>query len=107
VFIALHQEHSGWSDAMARSHRTYWVIRQRYRRAGYLGSVLATVICAVLIIPYVHGAQSAIPADQSTELLTDIGALVAAVLVPPLLARLCWRLHRRRYFADMYLITPH
>ena len=25
---------------MARAHRTYWRVRQKYRRAGYLGSVL-------------------------------------------------------------------
>lgn len=92
---------------MARVHRTYWVVRQRYRRAGYLGSVLGAVICALLIIPYVHGAQWSLPGATTTDLLPSIATFVAAVLAPPLLARLCWRLHRRRFFADMYLITPH
>lgn len=91
---------------MARVHRTYWVVRQRYRRAGYLGSILGALICAVLIIPNVHGAQWALPATP-TEILPGLAALLAAVVVPPVLARLCWRLHRRRFFADMYLITPH
>jgi uncharacterized integral membrane protein len=91
---------------MARVHRTYWVVRQRYRRVGYLGSLLGAVIWAVLIIPNVHGAQWALPAT-STDMLPGLAAFLAAVLVPPLLARLCWRLHRRRFFSDMYLITPH
>lgn len=91
---------------MARVHRTYWVVRQRYRRAGYIGSVLGAIVSALLIIPNVHGAQWA-QAATSSDFLPSVAAFLAAVLAPPLLARLCWRLHRRRYFTDMYLITPH
>jgi hypothetical protein len=91
---------------MVRVHRTYWVVRQRYRRAGYLGSVLGAVICAVLIIPNVYGAQWALP-TTSTDMMPGLATFAAAVLMPPLLARLCWRLHRRRFLADMYMITPH
>jgi hypothetical protein len=91
---------------MQRVHRTYWVVHQRYRRAGYLGSVLGAVIAGILIAPHVHGAQWGVPGAAPTDLLPGIAAFVAAVVVPPLLARLCWRVHRR-FFADMYLLTPH
>ena len=42
---------------MASKHRTYWVIRRRYRRAGYLGSLIGVVAVAFYLMPPVHGAE--------------------------------------------------
>ena len=87
---------------MERVHRTYWIVRQRYRRAGYVGSVLAVLLCAVWLVPMVHGAEGG-PTAASDPVGTVV-MLVIAALVPVLLARLCWRLHRRRYLADIYTL---
>jgi hypothetical protein len=65
------------------------------------------MIAAILIAPHVNGAQWAAPGEGASVLLQGIAMLAAGVLGPPIVARLCWRLHRRRFFADMYLITPH
>ena len=87
---------------MARVHRTYWIVRQRYRRAGYLASVVAVLLSAIWLMPNVHGADTALAASAASGLPETLGILLLAALTPSILARLCWRLHRRRYFADIY-----
>lgn len=91
---------------MARVHRTFWIVRRRYRRIGYLGSLLGACICAVYMVPAVYSAQRA-ATEPSIGLLGTVAIVAAAVLVPPVLARLLWWMHRSRYFEDMYQITPH
>ncbi len=91
---------------MARVHRTFWIVRRRYRRIGYLGSLLGACICAVYMVPAVYSAQRA-ATDPSISLLGTVAIVAAAVLLPPILARLLWWMHRGRYFEDMYQITPH
>jgi hypothetical protein len=90
---------------MARAHRTYWRVRQKYRRAGYLGSVLGAFAAAAVIAPNVQSAEWAglgIPLPLVVEWMA---LFLAAVLLPPLLSRMAWRWHRRRYVEDIYHIA--
>jgi hypothetical protein len=89
---------------MARSHRTYWIVRRRYRRAGYVGSVVTMMLSAFWVVPIVHGAEQPLAGSAAGDLAGALAILLIAALVPVVLARLCWRLHRQRYFEDMY--TP-
>lgn len=91
---------------MARVHRTFWIVRRRYRRIGYLGSLLGAGISAVYMMPAVHSAQPA-PTDSSMSLWGSAAIFAAAVLLPPILTRLLWWMHRGRYFDDMYQVIPH
>ena len=89
---------------MARAHRTYWRVRQRYRQLGLGGSIVGGFATAALVAPNVNGAEwlgdgVPLPTAQGTA------AFVLAVVLPPVLARLAWRVHRRRFFEDMYRIT--
>ncbi|MFL5334620.1 MAG: hypothetical protein ACJ8H8_15855 [Geminicoccaceae bacterium] len=91
---------------MARVHRTFWVVRQRYRRAGYLGSLAAVCLVAIYLMPVVHGAPFE-GAPPPPDWLSNAGLLLAAALVPSLLARLGWRIHRQRFIDDMRLVGLH
>jgi hypothetical protein len=89
---------------MARAHRTYWRVRQQYRRAGLAGSIIGGFATAALFAPNVNGAEwisDGLPLPTVEGVLT----FALAVALPPVLARLIWRLHRRRFFEDMYQIT--
>lgn len=90
---------------MARAHRTYWRIRQRYRRLGYAGSVVGGFVAAAIIAPLVHSAEWVAQGQVVPMLLQWAALFVAAVALPPVLARVAWRVHRRRYFDDIYTIT--
>jgi hypothetical protein len=90
---------------MARAHRTYWRIRQRYRRFGYAGSILGGFIAAAIIAPLVHSAEWAAEGEAFPMLLQWIALFVGAVALPPLVARLAWRRHRRRYIEDIYQLS--
>jgi hypothetical protein len=87
---------------MARVHRTYWIVRQRYRRFGYLASLVSLVLCALWLVPNVHGAEGSAAVAAPLDLPSTIAVILLAALIPSVIARLCWRLHRRRYFADIY-----
>ena len=89
---------------MERVHRTYWRVRQRYRRAGYLGALVGMVLCAVWLVPRVHGSEQSAAASAAADPLGTLALLLIAALLPHLLARFCWRLHRRRYYDDIYLL---
>ena len=91
---------------MARVHRTFWVVRQRYRRAGYLASLVAVCLVAIYLVPMVHGAQIE-GAPPPPDWLSSAGLLLAAALVPLLLARLGWRIHRQRFIDDMRMVGLH
>ena len=87
---------------MAGRHRTYWIVRRRYRLAGYAGSILSTIIAAIYLVPLVHGADALAAVGQSSSSGGTIALLVVAAIIPPLAARLLWRIHRRRYLDEMY-----
>ncbi|MEK0082113.1 hypothetical protein [Benzoatithermus flavus] len=87
-----------------KAYRTYWIIRQRYRRIGLWGSIVGGLATGALLTPYVQSADWSTP-GEATTLLQQVGIFVMAVLLPPVLARLFWRIHRRRYFDDIYQIT--
>lgn len=87
---------------MAGRYRTYWVVRRRYRLAGYVGSILSTLIAAVYLVPLVHGADASAAAGQSSSFGGTIALLMVAAIIPPLAGRLLWRIHRRRYLDDIY-----
>ena len=91
---------------MARAHRTYWRVRQRYRWAGYAGSILGGFAAAALIAPIVHGAEWSAGGVPALALVQWFALSLGAVLLPPVLARAVWRAHRRRFFGDLYRITP-
>lgn len=87
---------------IAREHRTYWKIRQRYRRLGYLGSVLGGFVAAAIIAPLVQSAEWN-PGGGTVPTLVRWAALfLGAVALPPVAARVAWRMHRRRYRDDIY-----
>jgi hypothetical protein len=87
-----------------RAHRTYWIIRQRYRRIGLGASIVGGLAAGALVAPYVHSADWSMP-DEALTALQGVGMFVAAVVLPPIVARLLWWVHRRRYFDDIYQIT--
>lgn len=88
---------------MAQVHRTFWVVRRRYRRAGYVGALAAVCLVAAYLVPYVHGAQ-ADTATATSDWLGGVGLLLAAALLPPVIARLCWMVHKRRFIDDMWAL---
>ncbi len=90
---------------MARAHRTYWKVRQRYRRAGFAGSILGGFIAVALIAPIGHGAEWSGAGIPLPTMLEWAALFLGAVLLPPVLARVAWRAHRRRYLEDIYRIT--
>jgi hypothetical protein len=87
---------------MAKVHRTYWIVRQRYRQAGYLGSVVTVLLAFAYLVPSVHGADPVPATGGIFDVPGTIAMLLLAAAAPLLIGRLCWRLHRRRYFADIY-----
>jgi hypothetical protein len=92
-------------DAVAKKvYRTYWIVRQRYRRLGFLGSIVGGLATGALLIPYVQSAQWTAPGEAAT-LAQNALAFVAAVALPPVVARILWRVHRRRFYDDIYQIT--
>jgi hypothetical protein len=90
---------------MAKAHRTYWRIRQRYRRAGFAGSMLGGFVAAALIAPAVHSADWAAQPFPLVLVLQWLALFLGAVALPPLAAKLAWRVHRRRYLEDIYEIA--
>ena len=89
---------------MAKLHRTYWIVRQRYRRTGYVGALIAACLCAFYLVPSVYSAQPA-QAGDPFDVWTSVGIFALAVILPPILARLLWWAHRGKYIEDMYRIT--
>jgi hypothetical protein len=91
---------------MARVHRTYWRIRERYRRLGLAGAALGGLVGAVGVATGVQSAQW-VGDGETMGLLGAIGLIAAAVLGPLLVSRVAWRLHRRRVLEDIYQIRVH
>jgi hypothetical protein len=85
---------------MAWVDRSYFIVRRRYRQAGIVGAVLAVVVTALNLVPHVHGAETALVGDAGWGMLGALLMLALAAVVPPALANLAWRLHRRRYLIE-------
>jgi hypothetical protein len=92
---------------MAKVHRTYWKVRERYRRLGLAGSALGLVVGAAGVATGVQSAEWWADGGEPMSLLGGIGLIASAVLAPFLLSRLAWRLHRRRFLEDIYRIRAH
>ena len=90
---------------MAGRHRSYWLIRRRYRLGGYIGSLVSMLITAVYLVPMVHGADMGGIDASSGSVGGTIGLLLVAAVIPPVVARLLWRMHRRHYLDDMYPLS--
>ena len=90
---------------MAGRHRTYWIVRNRYRRWGYLASIASLLLAAFFLVPLVHGADAGGTATVPTDPLVTGAILLVAAILPPLIARLLWRFHRRRYLDDLYPLS--
>lgn len=87
---------------MSKRHRSYWRVRQRYRQIGFIGSVAGGSLLAFLIAPLVQGAGVG-SLDGGPLGITDwLLPFAFAVTLPPLLAWLAWRVHRRRFLDDIY-----
>jgi hypothetical protein len=81
-------------------------VRRRYRRAGYVGALVTVFLAAAYLVPSVYGGQpDPVGGLEGRRLGGVLATLLAAALIPPLVARAAWRLHRRRYLADIYLLT--
>jgi hypothetical protein len=91
--------------AMAGRYRTYWIVRRRYRVAGYVGSIVSLLIAAFYLVPLVHGADASGAAGPPGDPLETLGLLALAAVIPPVVARLLWRVHRRRFLDDMYPLS--
>ncbi len=89
---------------MPRAHRTYWIVRQRYRRVGQIAAVAAGLASGALMTPHVHSAEWTLQSDDVLTVVEALGGLAIAMLIPLAVARLLWRLHRRRFFEDIYQI---
>lgn len=87
---------------MQKQHRTYWRVRQRYRRLGYAGSVLGGFIAVAVIAPLVHSAGASADPQYVPSLLQWLALFFSAVALPPIIARIAWRVHRRRFLEDIY-----
>ncbi len=85
---------------MAWVDRSYFIVRRRYRQAGLIGAVVAVVATAIHLVPHVHGAELPLVADPGWSTPAALAILAVAAIVPPALANLGWRLHRRRYLVD-------
>ena len=88
---------------MAQVHRTFWVVRRRYRRAGYVGALVAVCLVAAYLVPMCT-ARRPMRLRPPHDWLGGAGLLLAAALLPPVLARLCWMVHRRRFIDDMWAL---
>ena len=89
---------------MSRRYRTYWRVRQRYRQIGFLSAVLGGTVAAFLIAPLVHSASLGGDPGQAPNVLDLVTPFLAAVILPPLVTWLAWRVHRRRFIDDLYTI---
>jgi hypothetical protein len=87
---------------MPAKHRTFWVVRQRYQRAGYFGSLTAVALMALYLVPKVHGGERSLVIEDPAALLATLATLAAAALIPLILARIGWLIHRRRFVEDLY-----
>lgn len=87
---------------MSRRHRSFWRVRQRYRRLGFLGSVVGGAVVALLIAPLVQGAGIAGPGGGPMGFTDWLAPFGLAVALPPLVAWLAWRVHRRRFRDDLH-----
>lgn len=85
---------------MAWVDRSYFIVRRRYRQAGIVGAVVAVVVAALNLVPHVHGAEIPLVGDAGLGMLGALLVLTLAAVVPPALADLGWRIHRRRYLTE-------
>ena len=60
----------------------------------------AVSLVSAHLVPMVHGAQLD-AAATTTDWVGGAALLLAATLLPPVLARLGWMIHKRRYIDDM------
>jgi hypothetical protein len=89
---------------MAQAHRTYWIVRQRYRRIGLISAVAAGLATGAFMTPHVHSAEWTLQGDHVLTFIEALAGLLLATLIPLVAARLLWRLHRRRFYEDIYQI---
>lgn len=79
---------------MGRRVRTYWLVRERYRRAANIATVVgAATGLALVVAPAVREPPDSL--DARTLLAVCLIVLVAA-LVPRLIVRGLWRVQRAR-----------
>ncbi len=81
---------------MSRQVRTFWVMRQRYRRSANMVTVLgalAGLSVVAVIWPTLPGAW-----QQRDFVVGSIALVALAALVPRLLVKMFWRMLRRRNY---------
>ena len=90
---------------MSKRHRSFWRVRQRYRQLGFFGSVIGGSVVAFLVAPLVQGAGIGGAGGGPMGFTDWLAPFALAVALPPLLAWLAWRMHRRRFLDDICQLT--
>lgn len=85
---------------MAWVDRSYFAARRRFHRAGIVGSMLAVVVTYFHVAPNVHGAEVPVVDPAGWSVLGAALMLALAAVLPWTLAKLGWRVHRRRWLAE-------
>jgi threonine/homoserine/homoserine lactone efflux protein len=79
---------------MERRPRTFWVMRERYRRAAGVVTV-AGIVAGLAIVAYLAPRGGGLLLQRA--FIVQAALIVAAsALLPWLLVRLMWRIERRR-----------
>lgn len=83
---------------MDRRVRTFWVMRQRYRRAALLATIAGAATGGAVIFAIWPAAPGAWL--QRDFLATAAAVLLLGALVPRLLVKTWWRMLRRRNYEE-------
>jgi pilus assembly protein TadC len=80
---------------MERRVRTWWVVRERYRRAGWAASVLGGLLALLPILAAVRADGLGALLDPRF-LLISLAVVTAGVVVPAWIVSALWRWQKRR-----------
>lgn len=82
---------------MDRRVRTFWVVRQRYKRAAWIASGIGTVVGLLLAVLVIR-LDLADGKLSSGGIAACIILLAAFIIVPRLVVSMMWRSARRRHY---------
>jgi hypothetical protein len=80
---------------MERRVRTWWVVRERYRRAGWAASVLGGLLGLLPTIATLWSDGPGVLLDPRF-LLVSLAMAAAGVLIPAWIVTALWRWQKRR-----------
>ncbi len=85
---------------MDRRVRTFWVVRQRYQRAGWIASLVGAIVGLILVTLVVRLDLADGQGLSGGGLLACAILLAAFAVLPRVVVRLMWRSTRQRHFWD-------